>query len=94
MMARRKARQMMPALSDDSAFLAVARGAMGESRICFVVIYAEFPITIGGEFSASIACTFRHQLHKSQPRKRAPPPDFPDETGRFRWHRACMHLFS
>jgi hypothetical protein len=48
MMARRKARQMMPALSDDSAFLAVARGAMGESRICFVVIYAEFPITIGG----------------------------------------------
>jgi hypothetical protein len=41
---------MTPTLSDDSAvlsdFLAVARGAMGESRMCFVFIYAGFRITI------------------------------------------------
>jgi hypothetical protein len=85
---------MMPTLSDDSAFLAVARGAMGESRMCFVFIYAEFLITVAGEFSASIACTFWHQLHKFNPRGRAGLPDFPEEIARFRWHRACMHFLS
>jgi len=74
--------------------LAVARGAMGESRICFLFIYAEFLITITGEFSASIACTFGHQLHKLKPRGRAALPGFPDETARFRWHHACMHFSS
>jgi hypothetical protein len=62
--------------------------------MCFVFIYAEFLITVAGEFSASIACTFWHQLHKLKQRRRAALPDFPDEAARFRWHRACMHLLS
>jgi hypothetical protein len=76
MMARRSARQITPTLSDGTAELLAARGAIGESlNLCFGW---RSIITIVHEMTASIACSLRGGLHKRNPRASADIRDIVD----------------
>jgi hypothetical protein len=90
MMARRSARQITPTLSDGSAVLLAARGAIGESlEVCFGW---RSLITIVHRSSASIACSLSAGLHKRNPPAVDVIRDIFDFQGKFGWHSACMHF--
>jgi NitT/TauT family transport system ATP-binding protein len=88
MMARRSARQITPTLSDGSAVLLAARGAIGESPRSGFEWRSHITIVHG--LSASIACSLRAGLHKRNPALRrsvAMPLDFQEGV----WLASGLH---